>query len=203
MKRMLDSPLRRASNLGEDMPFSPNFNLDHTLFFNDFIAEGTNFDIFQDGTLDTSFFNLADNGSPIKRSAKRVRMDRTHSASALGDITASASNRCATAVPLLKAPDTFAIPYETPSKVFEVMSSPSKYLQQSPIAAKMAAPIKDGGWNGSFNDFFANVVEDENDENSGLDLLGGGFAKIGSIKPTSNAPRGSKPPLGRSYTTTF
>ncbi|KAK9425824.1 hypothetical protein SUNI508_12884 [Seiridium unicorne] len=203
MKRMLDSPLRRASNLGEDMPFSPNFNLDHTLFFNDFIADGTDFDIFQDGSLDTSFFNLADNGSPIKRSAKRTRMDRTQSTSALGDITASASNRCVTSVPFLKAPDTFAIPYETPSKVFENMSSPSKYLQQSPIAARIASPTKEGRWNGSFNDFYTNVVEDENDENSGLDLLGGGFAKIGSIKPSVNAPRATKPPLGRSYSTRF
>ncbi|KAH6654317.1 hypothetical protein BKA67DRAFT_275025 [Truncatella angustata] len=201
MKRMLDSPLRRASNLGEVMPYSPNFNLDSTMFFNDFPTDGTDFDIFQDGQLDTSFFNLADNGSPIKRSAKRMRMDRSQSTSALGEMTASAQNRTLTSAPLLKVPESFPIPYETPSKFLDVMSSPSKYLQ-SPSAAKTASLIKDENWNNTFNDFYVNVVEEENDENSGLDLLGG-FAKIGNINLASNASRSSKPPMGRSYTTTF
>lgn len=203
MKRMLESPLRRASNLGDDMPFSPNFNLDHTLFLNDFIADGTDFGIFEDSSLDTSFFNLADNGSPIKRSAKRMRLDRAHSTSALGDITASASNRSVTSVPYFKVPDTFPMSYETPSKVFEGMSSPSKYLQQSPIAVKTASINKPDGWNGGYNDFYTEIIEDENDENSGLDLLGGSFAKIGSTKSAIEAPRAAKPALGRSYTTTF
>jgi forkhead transcription factor HCM1 len=204
MKRMLDSPLRRASNLGDDMPFSPNFNLDHTLYFNDFVNDGNEFDIFQDGALDTSFFNLADNGSPIKRSAKRLRMERSHSANALGDITNNnnaPSHRISSSA-YLKVPEAFPMPYETPSKVFEGMSSPGKYFQQSPIAARTASPLKDGAWQGSLHDFcMTTFFEDENDENSGLDILQG-FEKIGSTKP-ANGANASKPPLGRSYTTTF
>lgn len=203
IKRMLESPLRRASNLGEEMPFSPHFNLDHTLFLNDFIGDNAEFGIFEDASLEGSFFNLADNGSPIKRSAKRMRLDRTQSASALGDVTGSVSNRPVTSVPYLKVPDTFPMPYETPSKVFEAMSSPSKYLQQSPIASKTALNLRSDGWSGAYNDFYTAMIEEENDENSGLDLLGGSFAKIGSIKPANEAPRAVKPPLGRSFTTTF
>ncbi|KAI1879461.1 hypothetical protein JX265_002415 [Neoarthrinium moseri] len=203
MKRMLDSPLRRASNLGDDMPFSPNFNLDHTLYFNEFVQDGTDFDIFQDGVLDTSFFNLADNGSPMKRSAKRVRLDRTHSASALADLTNSVSSKSITSAPFLKVPDTFPMPYETPSKVFEGMSSPSKFFQQSPIAAKSASPLKDSSWTGSLLDFgIAGFFEEENDENAGLDILKG-FEKIGSTKAANGPAKASKPALGRSHTSIF
>lgn len=205
MKRMLDSPLRRASNLGEDMPFSPNFNLDHTLYFNDFVNDGNDFDIFQDGALDTSFFTMADNGSPVKRSAKRLRMERSQSANALGDMTNPISHHRPTpSGTYLRVPEAFPMPpYETPSKVFEGMSSPGKYFQQSPIAARTASPLKDGAWNGSLHDFcMTTFFEDENDENSGLDILQG-FEKIGSSKAANGGANASKPSLGRSYTTTF
>ncbi|KAH8673805.1 fork head domain-containing protein [Xylariales sp. PMI_506] len=206
MKRMLDSPLRRASNLGEDIPFSPNFNIDHSLYFNDtdFLNLGADFDIFQDGALDASFFALPDNDSPIKRSAKRLRLDRSQSTSALGDITHSVSNKSISAQ-FLKVPEqSFPMTYDTPSKVFEGMSSPSKFLQQSPIAAKTAPPGRDGGvWTASITDFcMTSFFEDENEENSGLDILQG-FEKIGSSNAGNGAQKSSRPSLGRSCTTNF
>jgi forkhead transcription factor HCM1 len=202
VNHMLNSPLRRVSNLGDDMiPGSPAFNLDDTFFnFNEFVNDGNDFDIFQDGTLD-SFFTLADSGSPVKRSAKRVRMDRALSTSALGDITNSASNKSMTSTQFLKVPDqNFPMTYDTPSKVFEGMSSPSKFFQQSPIAAKTAPSLKEGGWT-SMENMCHMLLWEENDENAGLDILQG-FEKIGS-NTTNTAPKPAKPFLGRSYSTTF
>ncbi|ETS76302.1 hypothetical protein PFICI_11689 [Pestalotiopsis fici W106-1] len=211
VKGMLESPLRRAaSNFSEEiiMPYSPHFSLDHTMFSNDLIGASNDFDIWQDKTGDT-FFDAANNGSPIKRSVKRLRPERTHSANALVDVTSSAANRSITSAAHLKVPETFAIPYETPSKVLEGMFSPSKYLQQSPgvdqatafASLPLASPSKDGGFT-DFNDYFTRF-DFENDENPGLDLLSGKFTKIGSIKPMNGTAGASKPTLGRSFTTTF
>ncbi|KAI0128789.1 forkhead box protein L2 [Xylariales sp. AK1849] len=201
ISRMMNSPLRRVSNLGDEVPYSPAFNLDETLFFNDFVSDGNDFDIFQDTSLD-SFFTLADNGSPVKRSAKRMRMDRAHSTSVLGDVTNSASNKSViTSAPFLKLPDqAFPMTYDTPSKVFEGMSSPSRFFQQSPIATKTASILKDS-WL-PITDFCAATCFEENEENSGLDILQG-FEKIGSSSTANKTSKSSKPPFGRSYTTTF
>ncbi|KAI0168391.1 fork head domain-containing protein [Pestalotiopsis sp. NC0098] len=205
MKAMLESPVRRASNFNPDS--LPSTFFEPSLFGHDFM--NAHFDIFQDeetgeaiGETMESFFNAANNGSPIKRSAKKARLERTQSANALGDITGSASNRPA----MLSAPafTTFDLYYETPSKILDDTCSPSKYLQQSPIAIQAAAsPSKGGQWQGVLEEMYPVVDFGDNDENSGLDLLNGGFARIGSIKPMA-APAGtSKPPLGRSFTTNF
>lgn len=202
VNHMLNSPLRRVSSLTEEMVSgSPAFNIDDSFFnFNDFINDGNDFDIFQDSTLD-SFFAAADAGSPIKRSAKRQRMDRSHSTSALGDITNSASKRSTTATPFLKVPNQPFPEYETPSKVFEGMSSPSKIFLQSPIAVKTASAVQNGEWP-NLDDVCTSFFMDENDENAGLDILQD-FPKIGGSSMTSGQSKSSKPPLGRSYTTTF
>lgn len=204
VNHMLNSPLRRVSNLSEDMvPWSPAFNMDDTLFnFNDFVNDGVDFDIFQDGSLD-SFFPSVDSGSPVKRSVKRLRMDRAHSTSALGDITNSASKKTITSAPLLKVPTpSMPFTYETPSKVFEGMSSPSKFFMQSPIAAKTMGAAKAGDWS-TMEDFCSAQFFEDNDENSiGLDILQG-FEKIGGSNAPGGATKIAKPAFGRSYTTTF
>ncbi|KAI1453576.1 forkhead box protein L2 [Annulohypoxylon moriforme] len=203
VRSMLNSPLRRVSNIqgaDEIIPWSPAFQMDDSLFnFNDPITESTDFDIFQDMSLDP-FFVAADNGSPLKRSARRMRLDRSASANALGELTNSTSKRSITSAPLLKAPaSSLAVPYETPSKVFEGMSSPSKYLQ-SPI--KNGSPIKND-WN--LEEFCTSqFFEDDLEDGAGIDILQG-FERISGSQPPNgvSSTKTSKPGLGRSYTTSF
>ncbi|KAI0386213.1 forkhead box protein L2 [Hypomontagnella monticulosa] len=204
VRSMLNSPLRRVSTIDEEViPWSPAFRMDEPLFnFNDFVNDQADFDVYQDVSLDT-FFSAADNGSPLKRSAKRMRPDRTHSAHALGEITNSVSKRSITSAPLLKAP-TPSVPmlYDTPSRVFEGMSSPSKFFMQSPT--KNPSPIKND-W--SIEDFCTSqFFEDDGDDGAGIDILQG-FEKIsGNQASQSSGPstsKASKPALGRSYTTSF
>ncbi|KAI1448257.1 forkhead box protein L2 [Annulohypoxylon stygium] len=202
VRSMLNSPLRRVSNIsGADdiIPWSPAFQMDDSLFnYNDPITESTDFDIFQDMPLDP-FFVAAETGSPLKRSAKRMRLDRSASANALGEITNSTSKRSITSAPLLKAPATTLL-YDTPSKVFEGMSSPSKYLQ-SPT--KGGSPIKND-WN--LEEFCTSqFFEDDLDDGAGIDILQG-FERISGSQPpngTSTSTKASKPSLGRSFTTSF
>ncbi|KAI1384683.1 forkhead box protein L2 [Hypoxylon trugodes] len=198
VRSMLNSPLRRVSNIDEDIPWSPAFHMDDTVFnVSDFPTESNEFDIYQDVSLDPFF--AADNGSPIKRSARRMRLDRSTSASALGELTNSTSKRSITSAPLLKAP---ALPvYETPSKVFEGMSSPSKlFLQQSPT--KQPSPSKNDWMN--LEDFCTNQFFEDVDDGAGIDILQG-FERINGSQPSGgpSTSKNSKPGLGRSFTTTF
>ncbi|KAK7750979.1 Forkhead transcription factor [Diatrype stigma] len=206
VNHMLNSPLRRVSSLPEEgIPWSPAFHMDDSIFnVNDFGADQSGFDIFQDASLD-SFFAAANNDSPIKspmkRSVRRMRLDRCHSASALKEITNSASHRSITSTPFLKAPSHIPdLDYETPSKAFEGFSSPSKIFLQSPIAAKTSAIKND--WVGLDEFCTSGFLEDEVEESSGLDILQG-FEKIGGSQKANASSRSSKPSLGRSYTTTF
>lgn len=197
VNHMLNSPLRRVSSLSDNFnSVSPAFQIDDSFFnFNDFVNEGNDFDIFQDGSLD-SFFGAVDTGSPIKRSAKRPRPDRTASVNALGDITRNASNKSLTPVPMSKlSAHVTPLAYETPSKVFEGLSSPSKVFIESPIKHT-------GDW-GSLEDFCSGPFFEENEENcAGLDILQG-FEKIGGSGTATAPSKSTKPGLGRSYTTTF
>ncbi|KAI2639641.1 forkhead box protein L2 [Hypomontagnella submonticulosa] len=205
VRSMLNSPLRRVSTIDEDVtPWSPAFQMDESLFnFNDFVNDQAEFDVYQDVSLDT-FFSAADNGSPLKRSAKRMRLDRTNSANALADLTNSVSKRSITSAPLLKAPtSSVPMPYDTPSKVFEGMSSPSKLFMQSPI--KNASPIKNDWMN--LEDFCTSqFFEDDAEDGAGIDILQG-FEKISGNQPGQTSgpstSKASKPALGRSYTTSF
>jgi forkhead transcription factor HCM1 len=203
VSHMLNSPLRRVSNLSEEaIPWSPAFQIDDASFnLNDFVADPVEFDIFQDGSFD-SFFSFADNGSPVKRSAKRARMDRTQSASALGELTESAMNKTITSAPFLRAPNSaISMKFDTPSKAFEGLSSPSKvFLAQSPIAMKKGPTGKED-W-ASIEDFCATHFFEDGDEGDGLDILQG-FEKIGGSQKQGESSRASKPPFGRSYTTAF
>lgn len=198
VNHMLNSPLRRVSSLSDNFDaVSPAFQIDDSFFhFNDFVNDGNDFDIFQDNTLDT-FFHAVDTGSPIKRSAKRPRPDRTGSANTLGNITRNAANKSVTPVPMSKL-SAYVTPlaYETPSKVFEDLSSPSKAYIESPIKHT-------GDW-GSLEDFCTGPFFEDNDENcAGLDILKG-FEKIGgSGTATAPSSKSTKRGLSRSYTTTF
>lgn len=217
VRHMLQSPLRRVTGSGEEcMPWSPAFNLDETLYnFDDFTNNGTDFDIFQDmTTLDDGLFptmSSVDTGSPIKRSAKRARLDRSVSTSALGDITNSSKKKSITSVPLLKVPEQSPSHFfETPSKVFEGLGSPSKLFQDSPL--RNASPSKyaaldlaaDADWPGLIFDSGELMSHSETvpSDFAGLDILQG-FEKIGAGGPNSKQAKVSKPNLARSFSTRF
>ncbi|KKP04388.1 hypothetical protein THAR02_03530 [Trichoderma harzianum] len=218
VRHLLQSPLRRVANLSNDdsLPWSPAFRLDDNLFSFDTpnASHIPDFDIFQDLPVDDEnvfdSIGCADAGSPIKRSVKRARLDRSISSSAIGDL--SASKKIVSSAPLLKAPDTPSQFLETPSKAFEGLGSPSKLFQGSPIRG--ASPSKfvslielpgDGDWPSLHidpNDFASGAGVDGSDF-TGLDILQG-FEKIGSgSQPSRNLKQSGKPTLGRSFSTTF
>ncbi|KAK2592969.1 Forkhead transcription factor [Conoideocrella luteorostrata] len=220
VRHMLQSPLRRVTGITEDnMPWSPAFNLDDAVYtFDDMGMASTDFDIFQDfPAMEDSIFpgiGSIDAGSPIKRSAKRARLDRSVSTSALGEVNNSVTKKPFTSMPLFKisenSPSRF---FDTPSKAFEGLGSPSKLFQRSP--SRLASPSKfsamldlpvDADWPSLGMDptDFGSHSNPSASDFTGLDILQG-FEKIGSGSQTSKQqqPRGSKPPLGRSFSTTF
>lgn len=217
VRHMLQSPLRRVANLANDdsLPWSPAFRLDDNLYSFDTpnASHMPDFDIFQDLPVDDEnvfdSIGSADAGSPVKRSVKRARLDRSVSSSAVGEM--SASKRLLTSAPLLKAPDTPSQFLETPSKVFEGLSSPSKLFQESPIRGasptKFASLIElpgDGDWPSLHLDAgdFAGAGGDASDF-TGLDILQG-FEKIGAgSQPSKGGNKSGKPALSRSFSTTF
>ncbi|KAF4437782.1 hypothetical protein F53441_12962 [Fusarium austroafricanum] len=223
VRNMLQSPDRKGD--AENIPYSPAFYLGTDFCPSNFgvsILSDGEFTINQDlaglGSLDDSPFPVmssVETGSPMKRSAKRARLDRTVSASVLGDITNSATRKPIASAPLLRPPEQ-SIQYDTPSKAFEGLSSPSKMFQESPLRNQSTSKFAD----------FLNVSLDCNDWTSGamMDQLdfnrpntGGitdmpdldifkGFDKIGSTSQNNgrnNLPRSNKPGLPRSYTTQF
>lgn len=216
VRHMLQSPLRRVTGVSEDnMPWSPAFNLDDAIYaFDDLDAYAGEFNIFQDlAGLDDGIFpgiGSVASGSPVKRSAKRMRLDRSMSTSALGDITNS-SRKSNTSAPLLRVPEHSPLRFlDTPSKAFEGFSSPSRLFQQSPCkvspgrfsSALLDMPA-DTDWSSLALDpteFIGGPSGDISDF-SGLDILQG-FQKIGSGAQSSR-PNKSKPGLERSYTSTF
>ncbi|KHN95103.1 forkhead box protein L2 [Metarhizium album ARSEF 1941] len=219
VRHMLQSPLRRVTGIGEDsIPWSPAFNLDDSVYaFDDMGMTSTEFDIFHDFTsMDDHLFpsiGSVDAGSPVKRSAKRARLDRSVSTSALGEIANSVTSSSVTSVPFLKvsehSPSRFL---ETPSKVFEGMGSPSKLFQQSP--SRQGSPSKfsallglavDNDWPtlGIDTSDIGAHSSSGNTDFTGLDILQG-FEKIGSGSQSSRPQqKGSKPSLSRSHTTAF
>ncbi|KAK2935891.1 Fork head domain [Fusarium oxysporum f. sp. vasinfectum] len=221
VRNMLQSPDRKGD--AENIPYSPAFYLG-----NDFCPSNFGVSILSDGEFsmnqdltgmgcleDGSFpvMSSVEAGSPMKRPAKRTRLDRTVSASVLGDITNSAARKPIASAPLLRPPEQ-SMQFDTPSKAFEGLSSPSKMFQESPLRNQST----------KFADFL-NVSLDPNDWTSGamMDQLdftrpnaGGitdmpeldifkGFDKIGSTSQNNsrNPPRSNKPGLPRSYTTQF
>ncbi|KAI5922165.1 hypothetical protein F4810DRAFT_298272 [Camillea tinctor] len=204
VRHMLNSPLRRVSSMTDDvLPWSPAFHMDDSIFnLNDFTVDPPDFSIFQDDSLEA--YLAADHGSPIKRSAKKNRLERTYSVGALGELTNSASNKSVTSAPFFKPPTpSVGLTYESPSKAFEDMSSPTKLFLQSPLASAKGhmSPSKGADWAG-LNDFCSPSFFDDSTEDPGMDILQG-FEKIGGSQNAIGSLKSSKPALGRSYTTSF
>ncbi|XWW97619.1 hypothetical protein V2A60_005604 [Cordyceps javanica] len=213
VRHMLQSPLRRVTGVGEEaLPWSPAFNLDDTLYaFDDLPNNVNNFDIFQDiAGLDENTFPVigsVDSGSPVKRSAKRGRLERSVSSSGTDQLTGSVK-KSITSAPLLRVPEHSPLRFlDTPSKAFEGLSSPSKMLESptrgspSKFSAAMLEVSGDDAWSLAMdpNEFASG---NENAEFGGLDILQG-FQKIGSGSQQPKPARAAKPALGRSYSTAF
>ncbi|TGJ77557.1 hypothetical protein E0Z10_g10714 [Xylaria hypoxylon] len=206
---MFESPLRRVSNISDSIanmpPWSPSFLGDSTngasiYGLDSYAGFGVNdFSFFEDVALD---LETPSEFSPIKRSVKRPRLDRSQSTSALGSIANSAIRKSVTSAPFLGAPSPIsALSYESPSKAFECMSSPSKIFLQSPLAANRAGlqlTTKENDWPNFENSFNPPLFQEETgnllDIAQGFEKIGGGRSVVGSWK-------GSKPSLGRNYTT--
>ncbi|KAF7550032.1 hypothetical protein G7046_g8154 [Stylonectria norvegica] len=234
VQHILQSPLHRA----ETVQWSPAFNLDSPVY-NHYDCDVLNsvdinscddFSIFNDiSGLDDNMFvtsSSADTGSPVKRSAKRARLDRSVSTSALGEITNRATKRAITSAPMLKVPEMSPAHFlESPSKAFEDLSSPAKRYHHSPskFANFLEVPTL-GNWSGLVLDP-ADFIPSNNNTSSmftGLDIMQG-FGKIGDAsQPASQEapqdasqaapqqapqqprlPRGGKPGLGRSYSSIY
>ncbi|KAJ2980079.1 hypothetical protein NUW58_g7039 [Xylaria curta] len=205
---MFESPLRRVSNMSDSIanmpPWSPSFAGDSTIETSIYGLDysglgGPDFSFFEDVALDLSTpLEL----SPVKRSIKRPRLDRSQSMSVLGDISNSAIRKSITSAPFLGAPSPApALGYESPSKAFEGMSSPSKIFLQSPLPANrpdLQLTAKENDWPNFENSFTPPLFQEETenllDIAQGFEKIGGGGSVIGSWK-------GSRPNLGRDYTT--
>ncbi|KAJ8127111.1 hypothetical protein O1611_g6526 [Lasiodiplodia mahajangana] len=213
---MVDSPLRRVNSISDNLAntWGPSFLgdplNDGSLYGVDcYSGLGNNFSFFDDGTVGLA---TPSDYSPVKKSAKRPRIDQSQSSSALGDITNSAMRKSVTSAPFLGVPNPApAFGYESPSKAFE-MSSPSKVFLQSPLAVNkhgMELPAKENEWPIFENNFapdnnftpdnnFAPALFEEESENL-LDIAQG-FEKIGGNSSVVASWKGSQPSLGRNYT---
>ncbi|KAF6813363.1 forkhead box protein L2 [Colletotrichum musicola] len=211
VRQMLQSPLRKMAGAGEsNAPWSPAFNLDETVYNYNLLGAG-DFDIFQD--MDNDFFDDVPQESPSKKSVKRPRVERANSANtALAEATDSANgHKSVISTPFLKAPAQNAPMWETPSKVFDGLSSPIKaggdasqwrFPSPTKISSSFYEVAAEGDWP-SFTFDSADFMSEETTEYSGLDILQG-FEKIGSgSQPKPSGSKPGKPAFGRSYTTQF
>ncbi|KAL2107845.1 hypothetical protein VUR80DRAFT_4677 [Thermomyces stellatus] len=209
IRSMLESPLRGLSQISE-APYSPAFNLEDTTSTFEDNNEWTDFQDPGDDFL-ASFVHL-DDSSPTKRSAKRPRMDRSHSTSALPDTAGSSfTNKLTNNQPTLKVwEDESAGPADTPSRAthssiqLEVLQSPVPLAQNaSTLMDNLASSQTD--WPALDNNFYFEQPGFAAEDLTGLDILQG-FEKIGSgSQPsgTENSTGASKPNLSRHYSTTF
>ncbi|KAL2753336.1 hypothetical protein ACRALDRAFT_1065352 [Sodiomyces alcalophilus JCM 7366] len=215
VRAMLQSPLRKMTGItDEGTPWSPAFNLDTSVYdLNNTMAFGE-FDSWQD--MDESFFGAGTQTyeSPCKKS---TRCHRFVGAARLGDANGSANNNNnnsnngnslgITSTPALKLRTPSNITWETPSKVFSGLESPSKIFgadspSKMPSPSKMTAALYDF----PTENLFANMFDGpdllpEDTEHLPLDICQG-FEKIGSGSQTASK-KNQKPPMGRSHTTRF
>lgn len=216
VSNMLRTPVREIAGLNEDQPWSPAFHLDDTNFiYEQGFIDVSGFDVFEEFTnlddKDLASVSNAEAGSPVKRSS-RPHPTRTSSTSALGESSSLAnlsSRKAAGMADFLKLPTAGLMSAnETPSKVFEGMSSPSKALAQSPCKATGSFELPgDGDWSNLVfdpNEFLAKTSHPSSDmeEFGGLDMLQG-FQRIGAGPQQPKSSKASKPQLERSFTTHF
>lgn len=213
---MVDSPYRRVSALLPEndplLQLTPGFNVDEVFYGFDSKAEDDplGFDIFQDtpfGGLGQPVFSLSPavglNISPTKRSARRQKLDRSLSTSAINDVNKSASHNSINNGSFLKVPGqpSANFLFDTPSKVFDGLpSSPSKLFLQSPSKMSLGNEENLAPWLVEGLD----TPDFLEDSDFGIDMLAG-FEKIGSSN--TQAPRPAKgtqkPSFGRCYSTAF
>jgi hypothetical protein len=194
MFALLDSPLRRVSNISSNIanlpPGSPSVvegsTNETTIYGLDLWGSGlpgTDFSFFDDITL--NFPGSAD-PSPLKRSAKRPRIDRSRSTSALGEITNSALRKSVTSAPFLQVPSpSSAFGYESPSKAFEGLSSPCKTFLQSPVPTTkrgLQSTTKEEDWSNFENNYHAPYFPEDTGFHEDAEVvldIAQGFEKIG------------------------
>ena len=216
VQSMLQSPLRKMNGLFEDnntnLPWSPAFNLDDSLFGGmDNSLDATEFNFLNDDIFG-DMVNF-DHSSPIKRSTKRSRMDRSQSTSAITTMTSlDFTAACKTPIPTVKVwEDSTAQPLDTPTRSLGGLNSPTKHLldSHSPL---MQSPSKmpnlsvaqaEGNWNALAFDPSDFLIESQD---CGIDITQG-FTKIGSESQNTAVPRGnkpnSKPGISRFYSSAF
>ncbi|KAK3375390.1 hypothetical protein B0H63DRAFT_278106 [Podospora didyma] len=213
IRSMMESPFKRVAALlpeGESVvQLTPGFSVDDFYGFDrKRDDDGLGLDIFEDSPFAPIFSltpSAVQNGSPTKKSARRQRMDRSLSTSALHDVTSFPSLNASNSS-FLKVPGQSSnnLLFDTPSKMFDGLpSSPSKMFLQSPSKMPMMndenmAPFF------SMDDLCTPDFLEDNDF-PGIDMLAG-FEKIGSstAQPTQRGGKSSqKPSLGRCYTSTF
>ncbi|KAK4190410.1 hypothetical protein QBC35DRAFT_81059 [Podospora australis] len=213
MNSMVDSPLKRVAAFMPEMQLTPGFAFDDMFagFEHRREDDSHEFDIFNEPyaslyALSPAPLSVAHSGSPVKRSVRKQRLERSQSTSALHELTPS--NNASSSASFLKVPGhTNNLLLETPSKVFEGLpSSPSKLFAEFESPSKM--PLLNDENLAPFNieDLCGTDFLEENDEFN-IDILGG-FEKIGANNNNhGQASRGAKPApkasLGRSYTSTF
>ncbi|KAK3302473.1 uncharacterized protein B0T15DRAFT_306895 [Chaetomium strumarium] len=220
IQSLVESPFKRLSALlpaGDNTVQQTPLGLDTDLLWYDLERASHNtptFDIFEDGADFQSYFALTPTaapgalGSPVKRSARKQRLERSQSTSALSRAPNSARSSCKSSSFLKVSNQAIHLELETPSKVFEgLLSSPSKVFLdlQSPTKMPLGNEENLQSFPGvSLDDLHTPTFLDEN-EFSGFDILAG-FEKIGShnaqasrgtVRPTSQSS------LNRSYNTTL
>ena len=213
VRNMLASPLRRIPNDldGRKLWGSPlaQKGSKPVGVYDDFLPKlstprASGFEIFQDD-LSALFPALGDGleaVTPERPPVKRLRFDRSQSASVLGDVANSAARRHQAPASLLKMGQSPALTLDTPSRIFDNLpSSPTRFLMgQSP--SKLSIPQDENSWI-TMDDFCNADLLQDFDDLGGLDILQG-FEKIGAPTQSSRSARGTpKPALGRSFTTSF
>ncbi|KAK4106079.1 hypothetical protein N658DRAFT_519704 [Parathielavia hyrcaniae] len=218
IQSMVDSPFRRVSALLPDGDClgqqTPALHGDHVLdFLNQSTFKTPNFDIFEDAPEFPNLFPLTPSAppmdSPVKRSTRKQRLERSQSTSALSNITNTAARSVSRPSSFLRVPNqALNLMMDTPSKAFEGLpSSPSKLFLdlQSPSKVPMINDENLDVFNGVFLDGLdASCLLGENDSPE-FDILAG-FEKIGSCNPPQTsqgaAATTTRAPLGRSHSST-
>ena len=177
IRELVGSPMKNTGLFSDDVSFSPAFNIVEDNVFED---DCSTFNIFTDADEETCCRPAST--SPIKRSARRPRIDRAaRTSNVLADITGAGLNSRA-------SPSVLKIPnFDSPLRR-KAQNLSSAFTSNDDKFAK--------------EDLFGIEVleDDEPDDFGGLDILQG-FQKIGGNQNRPPPKACSRPPLGvRSHT---
>ncbi|SPQ22796.1 5d67ce86-a3b1-4c1f-8411-1a78d60dc1d3 [Thermothielavioides terrestris] len=217
IQSLVDSPVRRLSELlpATDCAVqqTPGFDADHVWYdIQQASQNNASFDIFEDAPDFQSIFastpTAPSMGSPVKRSSRKQRLERSQSTSALNKITNSAHSTSKSASSLKVPNQAPSLLLDTPSKVLDGLpSSPSKIFLDLQSPTKM--PLTNDENLNAFPGVGLDVLDtpdflDENDF-SGFDMLAG-FEKIGSNNAQTSRRAAKASPQetpNRPYSTAF